>query len=114
MICHVILEDHVNKASSNFMGVSRSRQVSILPGHRHYGSGDIMILVCLARHLPRPLCPSHCVKSVHIWSYSSQYFPTFGLNTERYFISLRIQYNGGKIPTRIILNTDTFYAVSVM
>ena len=24
----------------------------------------------------------HCVKSVQIWSFSSSYFPVFGLNTE--------------------------------
>ena len=32
----------------------------------------------------------HCVKSVHIRSYSGLYFPAFGLNTDRYGISLRI------------------------
>ena len=25
----------------------------------------------------------HCVKSVHIWSYSGLYFPAFGLNTNQ-------------------------------
>ena len=25
----------------------------------------------------------HCVKSVHIWSFSGSYFPTFGLNTDQ-------------------------------
>ena len=36
---------------------------------------------------------SHCVKSVCIRSFSGPYFPTFGLNTERYGcgVSLRIQ-----------------------
>ena len=34
-----------------------------------------------------------CVKSVHIRSYSGPHFPAFGLNTERYFVSLRIQYS---------------------
>ena len=34
-------------------------------------------------------CPKHCVKSVCIQSYSRPYFPAFGLNTERYSISLR-------------------------
>ena len=29
----------------------------------------------------------HCIKSVHIWSYSGPYFPAFGLNTERYGVS---------------------------
>ena len=42
----------------------------------------------------------HCVKSVRIWSFSGPYFAAFGLNTERYRISHRIQSN-----------TDTFYAV---
>ena len=34
-------------------------------------------------------CLLHCVKSVRIRSYSGPYFPTFGLNTERYGVSLR-------------------------
>ena len=33
----------------------------------------------------------HCVKSVRIRSYSGPYFAAFGLNRERYFVSLRIQ-----------------------
>ena len=33
----------------------------------------------------------HCVKSVRIRSFSGPYFPTFGLNTESYGVSLRIQ-----------------------
>ena len=39
------------------------------------------------------------------------YFPAFGLNTERYGLSLRIQSGGGKIWTRNIPNTDSFHAV---
>ena len=39
----------------------------------------------------------HCVKNVRIRSYSGPYFPTFGLNTKRYFVSLRIfTPNAGK------------------
>ena len=53
----------------------------------------------------------HCVKSVHIQSYSGSHFPTFGLNTKRYSVSLRIQLECGKIQTRITPNMDTFYAV---
>ena len=53
----------------------------------------------------------HCVKSVRIRSYSGPYFPAFGLNTERYGESLRIQSECGKIRTRITPNTDTLYAV---
>ena len=46
-------------------------------------------------------------------SYSGLYFPAFGLNTERYSVSLRIQSKCGKIRTRITPNTDTFRAVNV-
>ena len=38
----------------------------------------------------------HCEKSVRIRSYSGPYFPAFGLNTERYTVSLRIQSEWGK------------------
>ena len=55
----------------------------------------------------------HCVKSVHIWSYSGPHFPAFGRNTERYGVSLRIQSECGKIQTRITPNTDTFHAVQI-
>ena len=34
---------------------------------------------------------NHCVKSVHIRSFSGPYSLAFGLNTEIYFVSLRIQ-----------------------
>ena len=53
----------------------------------------------------------HCVKSVRIRSFSCQYFPTFGLNTRRYSVSLRIQSECGTIRTRKTPNTDTFHAV---
>ena len=43
--------------------------------------------------------------------FSDPYFPAFGLNTERYSVSLRIQSECGTIRTRITPNTDTFYAV---
>ena len=39
---------------------------------------------------------SHCVKSVRIRSFSGLYFPAFGLNTERFSGSLRIQSECGK------------------
>ena len=54
---------------------------------------------------------SHCthfVKSVHIRSYSGLHFPAFGLNTERYEVSLRIKSECGKMRTRITSNIDTF------
>ena len=58
----------------------------------------------------------HCVKSACIWSYSGPHFLVFGLNTERYGVSVRIQSQCGKMWTRITLKvtfTDTFYAVKV-
>ena len=54
------------------------------------------------------------LKSVRIRSYSSPDFPTFGLNTERYSVFLRIQSKCGKIRTRIIRNRNTFYAVCTL
>ena len=53
------------------------------------------------------------VKSVHIWSYSGPHIWAFGLNMERYSISLRIQSGFGNMRTRITPNTDTFHAVLV-
>ena len=53
----------------------------------------------------------HCLKSVRIRGYSGPHFPAFGLNAERYFVSLLIQSERGKMQTRITPNTDTFYAV---
>ena len=53
----------------------------------------------------------HSVKIVRIWRYSGMHFPTFGLNTERYRVSLRIQSECGKMRTRITPNTDAFHAV---
>ena len=44
-----------------------------------------------------PITPEiHCVKRVLIRSFSGPYFPQFGLNTEKYGVSLRIQSNAGK------------------
>ena len=56
------------------------------------------------------------MKSACIWSYSGPHFLVFGLNTERYGVSVRIQSQCGKMWTRITLKvtfTDTFYAVEV-
>ena len=50
-------------------------------------------------------------KSVCVRSYSGPYFFAFGLNTERYSLSLRIQSECEKMRTRITPNTSTFYAV---
>ena len=53
------------------------------------------------------------VKSVRVRSYSDPYFPAFGLNTERYGVSLHIQSKCGKIWTRMTRDKETFYAVSL-
>ena len=55
---------------------------------------------------------THCVKSVPIRNYSGPYFPAFGLNTEIFEVSLRIQSECGKIRTRVTPNKDTFYVVT--
>ena len=57
-------------------------------------------------------CSKDCVKSVRIRSFSGQYFPVFGLHTERYSVSVRIQSQCRKIQTRKTPNTDTFNAVT--
>ena len=54
----------------------------------------------------------HCVKSVHIRSFTGPCFPAFGLNTERYRVSLRIQPKCGKMRTSKTPNTDTFHVVT--
>ena len=42
----------------------------------------------------------HCMKSVQIRDFSGPFFLTFGLNTERYSVSLHIQSQCGKIRIR--------------
>ena len=56
----------------------------------------------------------HCAKSLRIQSYSVLHFPAFGLNTERYFASLRIQSKWEKMRTRMTPNTHTLYAVMLL
>ena len=56
----------------------------------------------------------YCVKSVRIRSFSGPYFLAFGLNTERYWVSLRILSECGKIRARKTTNTGTFHAVYVI
>ena len=51
------------------------------------------------------------VKSVRIRSHSGPQFPAFGLNTEKYSVSLHILSKCGKKRTGIILNADAFLAV---
>ena len=60
------------------------------------------------------MCHLQYVKIVRIKSFSGPYFPAFGLNTERYSVSLRIQSECGKIRTRKTLNRETFHAVLLL
>ena len=69
--------------------------------------------MCEPTRISKNIFSKHCVKSVRIRSYSGPYFPAFGLITERYFVSLRIQSECGKMRTSITSNTDIFYAVFV-
>ena len=56
----------------------------------------------------------NCMKSVRIWSFSGPYFPAFGMNTEKYGVSLSIQSKCGKVRTRKPQNTDTFHTVLIL
>ena len=56
----------------------------------------------------------HCVKNVCIRSFSGPYFPAFGMNTERYGLSIRIQSKCGKIRATKTPNKDIFYAVCII
>ena len=68
-------------------------------------------------YLTYPICSTeltddnHCVKSVHIWSYSGPHFPVFGLNTERDGVSLHIQSECREMWTRLTPNKDTSCSV---
>ena len=75
--------------------------------------GNILLIwyLILLVHI-RHMIGRHCVKVVRIRSYSGPYFLRIGLNTERYSVSLRIQSECGKIPSRITSNKDTFYTAN--
>ena len=64
-------------------------------------------ILVLTNSLQKP----NYVKSVRIRSFSGPYFPAFGLNTDRYRVSLHLQSKCRKIRTRKTSNTDPFYAV---
>ena len=51
-------------------------------------------------------------KKVCIRSFLGLHFPTIGLNTERYFVCLRIHFECGKIQTWKTANKYTFHVVS--
>ena len=51
---------------------------------------------------------THYVKNVCIWSFSIRYFSAFGLNIERYGVSLLTQSDWAEIRTRKTPITDNF------
>ena len=51
------------------------------------------------------------MKSVRIRCFSGPFFPRFGLNKDKYGVSLRIQSKCEKIWTRSAPNKDAFYAL---
>ena len=56
---------------------------------------------------------SHCVKSYRIRSFFGPHFSAFGLNKERYGVSLHIQSECWKMRKLKAPNRETFYAMSV-
>ena len=51
------------------------------------------------------------MKIVRIWDFSGLYFPAFGLNTERYGVSRRMQSECGKMRTKETPIMETFHTV---
>ena len=81
------------------------------PKHRYFGGRSVHKLAVFGQlWSTKTFTQKHCVKRVRIRSYSGPHFSAFELNTERYRVSLRIQSQCWKMPTRITPNTDTFYA----
>ena len=58
------------------------------------------------------------MKSVRVWRFCCPYVPSFGLNTERYRVSIRIQPKYGKMQKNTngskTVNTDTFHTVWII
>ena len=54
------------------------------------------------------------MKSDRVWSYFGSHFFAFALNSEIYFVNLRIQSECGKIRSRQSLNTDNICKVSYL
>ena len=80
----------------------------------NYFCKELHLILNYVLNTPLSIQNIHCVKGVRIRSFSSPHFPAFGLNTERYFVSLRIQSECRKIRTRRTPNTDTFKVVIII
>ena len=97
LISHIFLffKSQIMKSSENISHIVQGSMQWLIPV---YFSTDVLTL--------REKCPY----SELFWSA----FPAFGLNTERYSVSLRIQSECRKMRTKITPNTDTFYAVLLL
>ena len=71
----------------------------------NYEQYAVKIMKTLIRS--KPTFRKKCPHSELFWSV----FPTFGMNTERCRVSVRIQCECGKMRTRITPNMDSFHAV---
>ena len=67
--------------------------------------------MCAPTRISKNIFNKHRVKSVRTRSYSGPYFPAFGLNKERYSLTLCIQSECRIMRTRITPNTSIFHAV---
>ena len=79
-------------------------------GNLIHMTGHQVLLVKVHRIKSCVLGPLHYVKSARNWSYSGLHFPHSD-RIRRDRLSLRIQFECGKMRTRITPNTDTFHAV---
>ena len=75
---------HLSKIDQFDFRKAKSQQTGII----HLGKAKIFSLPSKFALSNRQYI--HCVKSVRIRSFSGSYFPAFGLNTERYGVSLCI------------------------
>ena len=83
----------------------RSCTFNLCLGSKAYG-----VLVVAPTTLIHKICsPSWKVSKYGV--ISGPYFPAFGLNTERCFVSLRIHSECGKMRTRLTPYLDIFHAV---
>ena len=102
---------NASRSSSEKLICDKCKQTKLIWG----GSANIQPLDC--RILGHQRCldlPIWSEKSVRVRSYSGPHVTAFGLNLERYSVSLLIQSECGKMWARITPNTDTFYAVNKM
>ena len=67
--------------------------------------------MCVPTRISKNIFSRHCVKSVRTRSYSGPYFLAFGLNTERYSVTLCIQSECRIMRTKITPNTGIIHAV---